>query len=334
MKVRLFLLLSLILSFGVVTSYGCLPGDSDVLVVKDKKSKQGYLGVNIEDVSRRLAERKNLKTTSGAYVSSVVENSAAEDAGIEKGDVIVKYNGKEVEDSDELTSFVRKTKPGATVDIVVERDGLNKTLKAEIDRLKDSDFSFFNFDDDDFHIRTPDPPRVNVRPRIQVFGSQSQMHGLVVQSINKQLAEYFEVPGKKGALVTEVKKSSDAEKAGLKAGDVITKVGSGNVWDADDLMEELSDADEGDELSLEVIRKGKPSTMKMKISENEEEDDWSFYVAPEAKGYHYYYQNNDFKNEHKQAMKEVGRGLRESLKDAEREMKRAKETIRKELYRL
>ncbi|MBI5216215.1 MAG: PDZ domain-containing protein [Ignavibacteriae bacterium] len=334
MKVRLILLLTLLLSIGVVTSYGCLPGENGFHFIKDKKSKQGYLGVNIEDVTRRLAERKNLKTTSGAYVSSVVDNSAAEDAGIEKGDVIVKYNGKEVEDSDELTSLVRKTKPGTSVDILVERDGENKTLKAEIDRLKDSDFSFFNFDDEDFHVRVPDPPRVNVRPRIQVFGNQSQMHGLVVQSISKQLAEYFEVPGKKGALVTEVKKSSDAEKAGLKAGDVVTKVGSVNVWDADDLMEELNDADEGDELSLEVIRKGKLSTMKMKISETEDEDDWSFHVAPDAKGYHYYYNNDNFKNEHKRVMKEVGKELHESLKDAEREVKKAKETIRKELYRL
>ncbi|MBI3195230.1 MAG: PDZ domain-containing protein [Ignavibacteriae bacterium] len=333
MKIRLILLVSFLLAFGVVTSYGCLPGENNVHFIKDKKGKQGYLGVNIDDVTRKLAERKNLHTTSGAYVSSVVENSPAEDAGIEKGDVIVKYDGKEVEDSDELTSMVRKTKPGTTVDILIERDGANTTLKAEISRLKESNISLFNFDDD-FHINVPDPPRMNVRPKIRIFGSQSQIHGLFVQNMSKQLAEYFEVPGKKGALVTEVKKTSSAEKAGFKAGDVITKVGSASVWNADDVLEEFSDADEGDELSIEVFRKGKSSTIKIKIEVNEDEDDWSFNVAPETKGYHYYFNNNEVKNEHKRAFKEVERNLRERLIDAEREVRNAKETIRKELYRL
>ncbi|TAK65994.1 MAG: PDZ domain-containing protein, partial [Bacteroidetes bacterium] len=308
-----------------------------------KKDRKGYLGVNIEDVTRRLAERKDLVTKAGAYVTSVVDNSAAEDAGIKKGDVILKYDGKEVEDSDELTDMVRKTKPGTTVDIVVERKKETKTLKAEIDRLDSP--SAFSFDFDDFGVTTP-KPHLNVRPRVQVYSSGSSMYGLAIQSLSKQLAEYFEVPGKKGALVTEVKKNSDADKAGFKAGDVITKIGSVSVWDVNDVREELQDAEEGDELSIEVIRKGKSSTLKMKIEEGDDEDDWSYHYVPNGSGYHYFYNDKLSKDIEKDihldvqrdALRELQRSLRENLKDGlndtKRELRKIKENLRNELRKL
>ncbi len=350
MKMRLFLLLTVVLTFGLVSSSGCYPSDHNGYFYtakdkKEKKSKKGWLGVSISDVTRSLANRKDLVTNSGAYITDVTSNSPADDAGIEEGDVILKFNGKTIDDSGELTDAVRATKPGTTVDVVVERDKEKKTFKVEIDALKTSNSFSFNWDEDEeepFRVQVPKPPRAGAMPRVQVFTTNSSLYGLKVESLTKQLAEYFEVPGKKGVLVTEVKKSSVADKAGFKAGDVITKVGSSSVWDTDDLRDEFRDADKGDEYAVEVYRKGKSTSLKMKFDRDsdEDEDDWSINVVPHggSNTYHYQFRNNEDELDHttakqREELRQLKRKIHDALKEGLRETHKGLQEMRDELRR-
>ncbi len=325
MKVRIFSLLFVFLATGIVSCYSYAPQEKGTVVVKSKKDKKGWLGVSLQDVTRKLARQKDLVATSGAYVTDVVDDSPAEEAGFEDGDVILQFEGRDVEDSDELTKYVRGTKPGTKVDIVVERDRQKKTLSAEIGRTKDVTSMWFDSDGKTFNFRVPKTPSVKRLPGVQVYIGSTSRFGLQAQKLTKQLAEYFQVPGKKGVLVTEVKKKSEADKAGLKAGDVITKAGSASVWDLSDLTDELKDLDEGDEITLQVFRNGQTTTLKLKSEQGEEDDDW----MDNGNLNHYYYQFNS--DDHPHTLEGLGLTIRKHLHEGLDETKKELEQLRYEI---
>lgn len=237
------------------------------LMMLGKSLQHGRLGVMIEDVTDHAKKEDNLSVSSGALVKDVVDGSPAEKAGIKEGDVIVKYNDKQIDNSDDLTRAVRKTKPDTDVKIEVVRKTEHKTLTATIEK----DDSLDNFA---FHF-TPSPmpklPRMNFNWR---SFNESEFSGMELEELSKQLADYFEAPNHHGLLVTEVHAGSDAEKAGIKAGDVIVKVNDAAVRDISDFRDEISDTKKH-EASVEIVRKGKPVTVKLHVEEDDEDDDAS-----------------------------------------------------------
>lgn len=241
-------------------------------------SKEGWLGVEVEDVTKRLRERMNLPAdVSGAYVRTVVEDSPAEKAGIVDGDVIIKFNDKSIDDSDDLIRAVKRVKPKTDVKIDVVRKGEKKTLTATIGKSPDMKEFSFNFND---RI-----PRVAPVPRIKPFHfeffSSEELNGLRLEKLTKQLGEYFEAPGGKGLLVTQVKKGSVGEKAGFKAGDVIVKINDKTVRTIEEVHEEISDVDKGD-VKIGIVRKGKALTLTMPVKNDDDEEDDDDYsmIAP------------------------------------------------------
>jgi membrane-associated protease RseP (regulator of RpoE activity) len=110
--------------------------DADVVVGNDDDDSQdaprGYLGVSVQDVTRELQEAKDLTTDKGALVSSVSDESPADDAGILRGDVIVQVNKRDVDDASDLVHIVSGLEPGAKVPVVVIRKGARKTLTVTI----------------------------------------------------------------------------------------------------------------------------------------------------------------------------------------------------------
>ncbi len=225
----------------------------------------GRLGVMIQDVTPRLAKDKNLSVSSGAYVTDVVEESPADEAGIEEGDVIVKFGDRQIDDSGDLTNAVRKVKAATDIKIEVLRKGDHKTLTATLPKERRRSEYSFNFT----------PPRVPKIPpmhfRFRSF-MQEDIEGMNVEEISKQLADYFEVPSHRGLLVVEVRAGSEADKAGVKAGDVLIKVNDESVRDIEGLRDGLSDA-KNHESSLEIIRKGKTVSLKIHVEGDDEDDD-------------------------------------------------------------
>jgi len=233
-----------------------------------------WLGVSVTDVTKKIVEEKHLSSREGALVSDVVENSPAEKAGIREGDVIVRFDDRDVEDSDGLVRAVRRSDAGDKVKIVIDRKGKSKTLTATLKKTRKGN---------SFAFRVPSVPRIAPVPREQFhmrFPGYERPAGLSMQDLGKQLGEFLEIPGKRGVLVTSVSRKSDGEKAGIKAGDVIVRVNGITVRDVEDCLDEIRDADDN-KIGLDLIRRGKPVKVTVTIESSDRLsgdlffDDWS-----------------------------------------------------------
>jgi S1-C subfamily serine protease len=245
---------------------------------------KGWLGVETQDVTGRLRDRNHLSVDAGAYVSNVIEDSPAEDAGIQEGDVITKVDGKKIDDADDLTSAIRKIKPETDAKIEIDRKGEKKTLTAKIDRARAPEALTFRFDGGRDHRivipRMPKMPRMpQLRRNLHVFVNDDT-YGLELQELSRQLADYFSVPSGHGLLVSSVKKGSSAEQAGFKAGDVLVKLDGETIRDMGDFHDATRGARGDKEVPCDIIRKGKTESLKWKVDtsgdEEEEDDDYSF----------------------------------------------------------
>jgi serine protease Do len=229
------------------------------------RSSKPWLGVSLQDVNQSIAKKNKLKEELGAYVSDVTQKSPADSAGIEEGDVIVEFSGRQIDDSEDLVSAVGKSKVGEKVKIVVVRKGEKKTLQATLAKLPRSRSFAFSV-----------PPMRNM---IRIFSSHNSQ-GMQLMELNEQLGEYFGAPNGTGVLVEKVEKESSAEKAGIKAGDVLVKVGSRMIDEIKDVTKAFSKLDEGDKVDIVVLRKGTQKTMSMEMDESNESS--FFRVGPEG----------------------------------------------------
>jgi serine protease Do len=256
------------------------------------RSGGSWLGVQIADVDMDRGKELGLKDVHGAEVQSVAPGSPAEEAGIKEGDVITEYQGTRIEGVAQLTRLVRETPSGRTAHVEVYRNGSSKDLTVQMKaREHDGDdedlpghMQIWTDDDGDgkmtwFRTPTPpEPPDVNLEEleglqdkltMLGVPGGRPRL-GVTVDSVGKQLAEYFGVKQGSGVLVTSVGKGSAAESAGIKAGDVIVKVDDESVSDAGDLhMAMRHRRDKA--LTLTVVRDRRETTVKVPAPPEQEE---------------------------------------------------------------
>lgn len=188
-----------------------------------------YLGIGVQDIDADRAKILKLKDVRGAEVTRVVPDSPAAKAGFKEGDVVLAYNGEAVEGQEQLTRLVRETPPGRQVRIGVWRAGASLTLTPTVEEQRAMSFSgsspwvmpnvevMPNFSMPEMEI-----PRLQPMYRNPMLGIEGESLGQ-----EAQLADFFGV--KDGVLVKSVMRDSAAEKAGIKAGDVIVKVDDSRV---------------------------------------------------------------------------------------------------------
>ncbi len=249
------LLLALCFSIAFVTAVSFAGDDAQS---KQERTKRGWIGVAIQDVTPKFARENDLKVKEGAYVNDVVDDSPADTAGIKEGDVITEFNGKKIELSEDLISAVRETKPRTIANVSVQRGDTKKSFSLTVGKNKASK---------NFMFGMPNMPMVK---KIIMQGGD-EFEGASLMELNKQLGEYFEVGGGKGVLVTEIEKSSSADKAGLKAGDVLIKINKENIGDFSDVQDVIEDAKAGDKIAVEFLRKGKKQSASIEISRKKKE---------------------------------------------------------------
>ncbi len=235
------------------------------------RSKKGWLGVSIQDVSKSLAEEYNLKTEDGAYVSDVQEESPADSAGIRKGDVIIEFGGRKIYDADDLAKSVSRTEPGTRSTVVVLRGGERKSITLAVGKLPRRSGYAWSMGDG---------------MKFRMFHGGGGMLGISTIALGEQLAKYFGAPNDEGVLVESVKKGSPAEKAGILAGDVLLKVGSRSIDEVSDIWKALDKFDEGDKVDVEVLRKGARKTMKVEMEEMEDGPWGAIPMVPPAPNIH------------------------------------------------
>ncbi len=220
-----------------------------------------YLGVNLAEIDPNRAKELKLKEDYGVEVTRVEENSPAEKAGLKPGDVVLEYNGQRVEGMEQFGRMVRETPPGREAKLTISRDGKRQTLTAMLGSRK---FRFSGnfppgFEMPEFHM--PDIPQIFTTLR-------SPMLGVEAESLGTQLAVYFGV--KEGVLVRSVLENTPAQRAGIKAGDVITKVDGMGVTAPSELSSAVRAANSKKTYAIELVRDRRPVTVNVTVEDRSE----------------------------------------------------------------
>jgi serine protease Do len=221
-----------------------------------------HIGVGIRD----LNEDELKAGKAGVVVEEVESDSPAQTAGFKAGDIVVEFDGERVRSSQQFTRLVQETASGRSVQAIVTRDGQRVPLTVQ--PRSPEPFTYWNNSGDVFKLPKLAPPMAIKRdafpPSIEsLIGGTGGQLGILVDELSPQLSEYFGT--KEGVLVTTVKDNSNASRAGVKAGDVITAIDGGNVATTADLRRRAQRLEGGDDFTLGIVRDRKPMTLKGKI---------------------------------------------------------------------
>jgi serine protease Do len=176
---------------------------------------RGWLGVSIQKVTPELAQSLGLEAAHGALVAEVTSGSPAARAGIERGDVIVAYNGKAIEDSSALPTLVASTAVGNTVAVDIIRNGKRKTMEIVVSKLVDQTVA------------------------LDESAMQKGKWGLALRDLQPEERERLGLEEKAGVLVAGVQPDSPAADAGVRSGDVILEVNRHPVTSVEELKKEV-----------------------------------------------------------------------------------------------
>lgn len=212
-----------------------------VAELKDSgRVERGLLGVQIQPVSKEIAESLSLKGEKGALVAMVQPDSAALAAGVQSGDVIMSVDGKKVDGIKELTRTISGVKPGTSVKLGVWRDGKEMTLTAKVGGQKDDAIVKASADGKDAVKPAPMSYGVSLAPLSSEARKQLNLDGDV-----------------KGVVVATVEPGSPADDQGLKAGDILQQVGKDAVDSPKAAAEKLKEAKTtGKPVLMKVFREG------------------------------------------------------------------------------
>jgi serine protease Do len=189
--------------------------------------RRGWLGVRIQQVTDEIAESLNIKPARGALVAGIDDKGPAKPAGIEPGDVVVKFDGKDVKDPKDLSRVVADTAVGKEVEVVVIRKGAEETKKVKLGRLEDNEKA------QQAAAKTKDEPAVE-KPVTQ------KVLGLDLAALSKDLRGKYKIKDSiKGVVITGVDNASDAAEKRLSAGDVIVEVAQEAVTNTADVKKRV-----------------------------------------------------------------------------------------------
>lgn len=230
-----------------------MPPDPKVVIVKPASA---FLGVGVVEVD----------DDHGVKVTRVEDESPAAQAGIKAGDLVLEYNGQRVEGMEQFMRLVRETPAGREVKLTVSRNGSQQSLtvktgsrKVWIAKLGEDKFEIPRFEIPE--IRMPDVPRAYMSWRSSIVGIEAE-------TLDSQLAQYFGV--KEGVLIRAVTKGSAAERAGLKAGDVILKVDETRVTSPREVSNAVRAARSKKSVAVQVMRDRHEMTTMLSIEDETE----------------------------------------------------------------
>jgi len=187
--------------------------------------RRGWLGVRIQQVTDEIAESLNIKPARGALVAGVDDKGPAKPAGIEPGDVVVKFDGHDIKEPKDLSRIVADTAVGKEVDVIIIRKGEEQSKRVTLGRLEDSE--------------KPQPASVKSQPEPEKLVTQKAL-GLDLANLSKDLRSRYKIKDSvKGVVITSVDGASDAAEKRLSAGDVIVEVAQEAVSNAADIKKRV-----------------------------------------------------------------------------------------------
>ena len=198
--------------------------------LKKGKVVRGWLGIMIQDITPELAKSFGLKSDKGVLVSDVVKDSPAEKAGLQRGDVILRFDGKDIKNAHILSQTAAVTPPNTVVKIDLLRDGKEENISLKVGVM-------------------PEEEQKGVSPE-----EQSDW-GMMVQELTPQLAQQLGLdPGTTGVVISNINEGSSAANAGLRPGDLIAEVNRTAIKSMNDYQQALQNVKKGDNLLLLIKR--------------------------------------------------------------------------------
>jgi membrane-associated protease RseP (regulator of RpoE activity) len=225
----------------------------------DEDKTYTFLGVETSALSDTTREQLDIKGM-GLVVENVIEETAAEEAGLMNGDILIKLGDQRLINSDQLGSLIRSQEPGDTIQLQILRKGETLNLKVKLGE-------------------TSNKAR-------KEFSSSRAFLGVESHKVSKVLANQLDLPDDVGITITRVVENSGAEDAGMKKNDILVSIDGENISDSNHLGKVLRKHKAGEEISVNVLRKGKEQTLMVTLGERKEVEyekrfSW-FGDAPEA----------------------------------------------------
>jgi S1-C subfamily serine protease len=237
---------------------------------------QGYLGVDVRDVTEDQIAALKLKEPRGAEIVLVDHDAPAGKAGLREHDVILRMNGQSIEGEEQLRRMLRESPPGTPLTLLVSRDGQRSTVTTQTANRDEVERQAW-----EQHLTVPEPlPPAEIDGSIYFADPSSPTQsahgnnflgpllmnpsytGAMLETMSAQLAEYFGVSGGTGLLVRNVETNSPAAVAGMRAGDVVVRANAKAVASSADWTRAIKDS-HGRPLVVVVLRDKKEQTLTL-----------------------------------------------------------------------
>jgi serine protease Do len=233
---------------------------------------QGYLGVDVTDVDQDKAQTLKLKDVRGAVITLIDHDAPAGQIGLKVNDVVLQLDGQNVESAEELRRMLKEIPPGRKVSLEISRDGNVQTLAVELVDRRVMEHDVWNKIGDGGDVFAQQPPGMGILGgggdaplpggfHMPFFGSTLNV-GAMVEPLTSQMAEYLGVTN--GLMVKQVAHKSEAAAAGLKAFDVILKVGPDAVTNLAGWDRALR-ANVGKPVQVTILRDRKQQTLTLQV---------------------------------------------------------------------
>jgi membrane-associated protease RseP (regulator of RpoE activity) len=322
MKYIGYIFFSFLFVIGGATKSAAVPEDDKKITIvwQDDEEEKAWLGVQIKDLTRKLRQELDTKARYGVVVDEVVDNSPAEEAGLEPGDVIVKLDNKTTKKTEDLLEQLSKKKPEDEVGLEVMRGRERIDITVILGNRSKREITIGN-------------PLKGFR--FPGFAHGAYL-GVEVQSMDQHLAEYFDVDEDEGILVTSVEEDSPAEQAEIHSGDVLIALDGEEITDTESITDILSEYEEGDEVELEYVRKGRRHSTVLVLEEKP--FSWQSFsghkpdvYVPQNRDFYFYDKNKSDEKEDRKWHRMYDDEMRDELEKEKEEYQHELEDMRKEM---
>jgi serine protease Do len=237
------------------------PDADDVSVYLAGDEGGSWLGVETHEVTSDKAKELKLPAERGVVLGRIIPDSPAAKAGLKENDVVTEINGQRVEGAAQFRRMIHEIPAERSVQLTVWRDARAQTLSVTLGKAEDHHNAWMKTAPGTFAFRVPEIPDTIEIPNLPqtdwdgvLFPGMRPRLGIDAEDLNGQLGSFFGAPDGEGVLVREVNPGSPAEKAGVKAGDVITKIDDERIRSVGDLHEKLAAKHDDKTVRLGVLR--------------------------------------------------------------------------------
>lgn len=244
--------------------------ETQQITIFDGDEGPSWLGIETQEVTAENAKELKLPAERGVLVAGVTKDSPAAKAGLKENDVITEVNGQRVEGAAQFRRMIHEIPAGRSAQLTVWRDGRAQTLSATLGKAEERHSTWMNATPGAFAFRMPEMqipemPSIDLGEGMGVLAGGHPRLGIDAEDIGGQLGSFFGAPDGEGILVRSVNSGSPAEKAGLKAGDVITSFNGERVRSLGDLREKLAAQHESTTAKIGLLRNKSEVTVSVEL---------------------------------------------------------------------